>query len=361
MNIGIMTFHNTLNYGAELQAYALKKSIKIMGYSACLIDYQCNAVNRREAVKWPSMRHILRHPVNSFRETVDLPKRKTRKEKFANFAALRLDLDASIHSQNSLTKYDAVVVGSDQVWNLSCTGGDKTYFLGDIPHGEVKKVSYAASFGGASMPARMTSDLGKAIQDFDAISVREASGVEIVKRLSGRDAVQVLDPTLLLAGEEWRNMCGSSHGEGGYVFAYVVSERRNTLRFAREVSDEMGLPLVIIDCYGAPRLSERGLYINDASPEEFLALIRDAALVITSSFHGLALSLAMGSEVRYSLDTKRANANSRLEDLARLVGVEDHEVSKGLHCKAINFDTVEEFLEEKREESWRFLSSALGQ
>ena len=361
MTVGILTFHNTLNYGAELQAYALSSAIRTQGHCTQLINYQCAAVGKRESVKYPSIKHVLRHPVNSFREVHDLPERQARAEKFSEFAGDRLKMDIPLESQAAISRrYETVVVGSDQVWNLACTGGDLTYFLGDIPHGVTRKVAYAASFGSVSVPLGRVDEIGDALRDFEAISVREAAGVDIVREISGREATQVLDPTLLLTREEWLGMCGPSCREEGYVLAYVVSERRNTLRFAHEVSERMGLPLVVIDCYGAPRLSEREAYANGASPEEFLTLIRDAALVVTSSFHGFALSLALGSEVRYSLDTKKLNANSRLENLAKLVGVKDHEVSEGRSCRPIDFDAVWKRIGEQREKSLGFLAEALG-
>lgn len=361
MYIGILTFQNTLNYGAELQAYALSSVIRNLGYRVKLINYRCSAVSKRESVKYPSVKHALRHPINSFREICDLSERKTREEAFSNFAKDKLNLDILLNSQIEISsRYDVVIVGSDQVWNLACTGGDATYFLGDVEHGEIRKISYAASFGGDSVPVERIAEIGDALRDFDAIGVREASGVDLVTKASGKEATQVLDPTLLLTREDWLGVCGPNrHEKGSYIFVYVVSERKQTLSFARKASKEMSLPLVIIDCYGAPKLSERELYMNDASPEEFLALIRDAALVVTSSFHGLALSLALGSEVRYSLDTKRANANSRLENLAKLAGIENHKVTSDGCCEAIDFNTVWERIRDEREKSLLFLANAL--
>ena len=360
MKTGILTFNRTLNYGAELQAFALRVAIQRHCPEVEMVDYQCDAVTRRERPRNPSARHIARHPISAVREARDVPSRVTRASKFDRFAAENFSFGPHMSGQAEIASaYDSVVVGSDQVWNLSCTGGDASYFLDDVRHGVTRKISYAASFGSASVPRDRAAKIGEALRDFDAISVREAAGVGIVRELSGRDAVQVLDPTLLLTCEEWAAFGGEARREGGYVFAYVVSERKNTLRFAREASEREGLPLVVVDCYGAPKRSERGLYANDASPEEFLALVRDASLVVTSSFHGLALSLALGTEVRYSLDTKRANANSRLEDLARLAGIEDHGISEGLCCGSIDFDAAWGRLDKKRDESRRFLSDAL--
>lgn len=360
MKVGILTISHTLNYGAELQAYALRKVISEEHPDVEVINYVCPRVERREVPRSPSAKHMLRHPVVAVREIRDLPNRRVRAREFSRFSRDMIGLGPRLVSQEEIGKrYDAIVVGSDQVWSLSCTGGDDTFFLGSVPRGITRKLSYAASFGGYDIPAEKEKTIGAALRDFEVLSVREAKGVQIIRRVSGRGAIQVLDPTLLLDRGAWGALCNSELFDEGYVFAYVVAERENTLRFAREASRSMGLPLAIVDCYGAPGFSESDCYINDASPEEFLALIRGASLVVTSSFHGLALSLALESEVRYSLNTERANANSRLEDLARRVGIEDHEITKGLSCEPINYRLVRARLEEMRKDSKQFILSAL--
>ncbi len=335
----------------------------MLGYDVEVINYENKSIIDRESVHFPAVKKLIRHPLSSLCEIISLPKRKQRELNFNRFNNEHIRLSATFHNASEFGNiFDTIVVGSDQVWNLECTGNDLTFFLCDGINQQVNKVSYAASFGGSSFPAAYSKVCGSALQSFSEISVREATGAGIVSSLCGRDASVVLDPTLLLEKNEWEALAdGAFTAAGDYVFAYMVSERQETLRFARALAKKMRCKLIAIDCYGSPQPLDGTEFRQGAGLEEFISLIMGAKVVVTSSFHGVALSLALGSEVRYSLDHKKMNANSRLEDIARLAGIEDHEISKGFRCQTIDFDVVRKRLEKKRGESRRFLSEALQQ
>lgn len=231
------------------------------------------------------------------------------------------------------------------------------YFLDDPVFSGVRKISYAASFGVDSFPAVFADRCGRAISGFDSVSVREESGVRIVREISGREASLVLDPTLLVDASAWGSVA-SQPPDAPYVFAYMVAEQKQTLECARMEAARRGARLVAIDCYRHHRGSRACEYRSSASPEEFLGLIRGAELVVTSSFHGLALSLAMGTDVVYCLDPKKGNKNSRLESLASLAGVENRNALEE-PVGGIDFEGVSKRLGEARKRSLGFLERAL--
>lgn len=356
MKIGILTFHNTLNYGAQLQAYALQTVLSQMGKDVEVVDYRNNAISVRETPLKPSVTPLLKHPRGSLRKFAAYGDLKARAFKFSRFAEGLMRLGPRIIEVAEITeRYQTLIVGSDQVWNPMCTGGDMLYFFDDDVFMNVHKVSYAASFGADSFPMEYAERCGEAIGRFDCISVREESGIRIVQELSGRTAELVLDPTLLIERDKWADL-GRNQQTGHYVFAYMVGESKRTLAYAKREARRRGIGLVAIDCYRHGRASGDITFRNGASPEEFLGLIRDADLVVTSSFHGMALSLVLETDVRYCLNLSRGNRNSRLETLASLAGIEDYDVTNGGCGEPIDFRTVRKRLEAEREHSMSFLS-----
>ena len=367
VEVGVLTFPNTNNYGAELQAFALCTAIRALGHAVELADYRNPTVARSETPRLPGPGELLRHPRGSLRRAASYLRLVERRRGFEGFRERCGLLGPRICTEDDLARrYGTVVVGSDQVWNPEITGGDATFLLAGACMRGVRKVAYAASFGYEEVPPAWGDLCGGALRDFDALSVREDAGAAIVRAISGRYAEVVLDPTLLLMRTQWQSVGAPRPVEGPYVFAYVVAERDKTLRCAREAAGRMGVPLVVVEGYGggAPIVRE-GRDLLSASPEEFLALVRHAHLVVTSSFHGLALSLALGVEVRYALSDAPANKNSRLVTLARLAGVEDRAVGAadpgaGLDAEPIDYRAVDARLAAARERSLAFLATALS-
>ena len=357
MRVGILTFHDTNNYGAELQAYALCETVEGLGCEAELVDYRNPAVARAETPARPTLGQLAAHPRSSLIRLAAYPYLARRRAAFAGFRARCQKTGPRMEGQCEMAaRYDAVVVGSDQVWNPAITGGDLTYFLPDPA--PFRKVAYAASFGGQALPEGFAPLCRAALAGFDAVGVREASGCEVVRAVAGRRAERVLDPTLLLGLGRWRELAGPPPVDGGYVLAYLVAECEQALSYARRAARAMGARLVVVECYSVvPALRIEG-NMSDISPEGFVSLVAHASLVVTSSFHGLALSLALGVEVRFSLDASRGNRSSRLTELAELAGVGDCAVPEADASRRIDFAAVARRLSRARERSLAFLAGS---
>ena len=359
-SLGILTFHNTMNYGAVLQAYALRQVLAAHGHEAETIDYRNSRVTRVESARRPGPRTWLRHPRTALLSARIYPRRQARREAFDAFMAAHLNLGPRVTSQAELAaRYGTIVAGSDQIWNLDLTDADPTFFLGDVPASGCRKISYAASFGNSAAPERYGADIAAALADFSAISVREEGGADMVERLTGHRPAVTLDPTLLLPREGWRDIIGPRLVEGDYVFCYIASDRERTLAFARDVAERLGAKLVAIDCYGI-RDEEPGVtFMTQASPEDFLSLVNHAAQVVTSSFHGMAMSLALERPFWFALNRAAANNNGRLTGLAAALGVENRNIACGFTDEPIDFPQVAARMAELRETSLGFLFSAL--
>ena len=361
MKTGILTICHTLNYGAELQAYALQRVIEKLGYNVEVIDYRNKLIADRESAHLPNIKRVIRHPVLSLYQTIGLPDRQQREREFKEFNSEYIRSSPPyLRLVEFADKYDAVIVGSDQVWNMECTGNDLTFFLVGGIEDRVNKIAYAASFGGCSFPVAYTETCGRALRSFSRIGVREDAGTGIVRSLCNREAVVVLDPTLLLEKSEWEQLARSSSvADRDYIFVYIVSEREKTLWYARTLAKKMRCDLIVIDCYGGPRIFDRAEFWQSAGPQDFLGLIKNARGVVTSSFHGLALSLVLNKDVYYSLDRKLSNANRRLQHLAEMTCITSHAITDDMVERPIDFDVVNRNIAAAKEESIRFLSDAL--
>ena len=357
--IGILTFHNTVNYGAVLQAYALQKTIENLGYEVSIIDYRNPAVTARETFSVPKLSKLIVDPRSYFGEMNAYHAFHYRKNKFEHFIDKQMKISPRLAEASSFAKcFDEVVVGSDQIWNLRLTNADFTYFLEDSKCSRLKKVTYAASFGASAIPKKFEKRCQAALDAFDEISVREEAGACIIKKILNRNAEIVLDPTLLVTRNTLERVAADTVETRPYILIYTIAERKKTIEFGKKAAKELNAKIYAIGPSNPLELHGMSPK-NDASIEEFLALIRDATLVVTSSFHGLALSLALGTDVCYALSNKQNNANSRLMTLAKLAGIEDRNIENGMPRKRINYANVNIRIEAMREKSMAFLKGAL--
>lgn len=365
MTVGILTFCNTNNYGAELQAYALRKTIEGMGYEAELIDYRCPSVTANERPHLASPTQALKHPLTALYRLGAYPGLAKRRRGFERFRSEHQAYGPHVIEPCELAqRYETVVVGSDQVWNPEITMNDGMFLLEGLEDAAPRRVAYAASFGFESIPEAWAERCRQALPAFAALGVREHEGARIVEDVTGRHAEAVLDPTLLLSRSDWENLAAPPVIKGRYVFTYIVQELRSTIRAARAIAQHLGLELVVVDCGGM--FYYRGCRtMSHVSPEEFLSLVRHADLVVTSSFHGLALSLSLGTEARYVLSADARNKNSRIRSLARTAHVEAWEIDPAaeaedaFHSKHVNFVAIDAALHRARQASLSFLEHAL--
>lgn len=350
--IGILTFHRTLNYGAVLQCYALMRVINDSGYNASVIDYRSPMIEQREM----RPRIFLRKNVKNF---VGFPfemlMKYVRRRSFAKSkikASSLYGVKSDIDLVPQLQGLDSVVVGSDQVWNLGLTGGDFQYFLPGP--GDFKKNSYAASFG--SRKVAQAERVARYLDDFNYVGVREADGVRIAHEM-GIDASQVLDPTLLLTPEQWKKVsAGVPHLPDKYIVAYAVNMKEDVVSRAKKIAEEHHASVVYI--HGSDWTPVKGVKnIYSAGPDEFIYLIRNAEAVVTSSFHGTCFAMLMHRPFTVVMNHWKENANSRLESLLQLVGVDEKAAAAGIVHPV--WEDLDDLLESERERSLNYLKQEL--
>lgn len=327
--IGIITMHRPLSFGSALQAYALQKKISDLGYDAEIIDYQYP--NQIHGFNRSGFKAVFNTVSSFFMNALFGFPNVVKKKRFDEFRRKNIKLSRYYPTAESLVfnppKYDIYCTGSDQVWNALFTKGDTSFLLSFIK-GNKKKISYASSFSINYIPDEYKKNYLKYLAEYQTISVREESGVGLVRELSGKEALWVCDPTLLLSKTEWDKIADQSHIqiEGHYILAFMLCYSFNPYpevqRIIDSVQRDTGLTVVYLDGGKKDYLRHNSKVIKSAGPAEFVELIRHADYIITTSFHGVVFSSIFGKP--FTAIIKNGNNDSRIQSFLYKVGLSQY-------------------------------------
>lgn len=341
MKIGILTASRTDNIGTDLQAYAMQKICSNVFSEAELINYVCQKLeNSRKAFYPHTLKGFLSIPyklVNHFHH-------EAFRKKYFNYSDKEYCKDDLKEMD-----YDLVVVGSDQIWNLDITGKDLGFFLPDKKT-NYKKCSYAASLGRTDIRDwEAKYQLSSYLQQFDYLSVRERSGVIALKQI-GIAAQDVLDPLLLLPTKYWEDIAEQPRTSRKYIVIYVVDRTQEAIDFARKYAKKNRLDIYYV---GNPLKPITGLKIKRfISIQEWIGYIKNAELIVTNSYHGMAICISFHKDVAcFKLSNKESN--SRLENAFRYFGVDSIEDGR---IYSPDWNSVEHRLSQARTEGIKYLT-----
>lgn len=347
--VGIMTFCYEHNYGAVLQSLALFKNLENLNLDVEVLRYIT-----KEGIN-NDLQLLNFEKGRIFKQLITAPLNWKKFNNFKKFIDDNIKISHEINNVECLKKYvkkfNALVTGSDQVWNDDITKESKdVFFLKEISNKNTKLYSYAASFGKENLSKEMLNYIKKTLIGYRFISVREQSGVEIIKQC-GIDSLCVVDPTLLLSAKEWNKYEKEYDLKEDYILVYTMEKNISIVNIANYVSNKMGLKIVHFrkeknfDC-------ELKKAVN-AGPGEFLTLFKNAKYVITNSFHGLVFSLIYNKEF---ISIPHNSRNTRQENLLDIVDLKNRMVSsieeyKKIENEKINYKCVNDRLNKKIEES----------
>ena len=348
INVGIITFHRAVNYGAILQTYALQKALGKINVNSEVIDYRDNIIeNRFKFFHEKSLKRLVR-------DLLYYPVFSSKNKKFDLFLKKYVKTTDKIYTNNDqlkgLQNFDRYITGSDQVWNYRLTKWDKAYFLNFV-NDNYKKCSYAASFGLNEIPFEEKEEYVKLLSQFNKISVRESKGAEIIYNLLKRNAMIDLDPTLLLNKNEWSSIAKLPK-EKNYILIFVMQKNDTTFKFAEELSKKTNCEIIYISDSLKRRVKAK--YKYSVSPDEWLGYFLNAKYIITNSFHGLAFSINLNKNFFIELQREPATGNSRLENMLDMLDLRDRLIinakNKNINNE-IDWNKVNEKLEECRKNS----------
>ncbi len=300
MKIGILTFQFAHNYGALLQAFSLRKYLCSYNTEPDILNFVPQKLKNEYSINpFAYSKRPLTCLSLFLRNVKRLIQYRLFKSFQADFLLLKRPIYTGAEFSDALKKYDAVIVGSDQVWNTDITGNIPNYFLSDIDY-DGKMMSYAASFGKQSLNSYETEKLKCALPRFSAISVRESRGVDLVKACTGIKSELVCDPVFLTGDKEWISVSRKpkSVKKEKFLVYYSLKENNELRMKAESYAKAHGLIIYSVHPTGV-RQKISGIQLYDIGPMEFIWLIKNAEVVFSNSFHATAFSAIFRKRLVY--------------------------------------------------------------
>ncbi len=372
--VSLLTIHDIFNYGSVLQAYASLKVLNRNNFSPEIIDYRYpNELHRKmNESKVSQLKNSLLRNTNAFCKNL-LPGRQydsyTSNYQSAKSEWYRLS-ERKYNSRESLLNNPPsspiYIVGSDQVWHPRTASLDPSFFLDFAPEGS-KKISYASSFGATKIDSQLHSLYRKGLLKIDHISVREKSGVDIVKKLTGKSATVVLDPTLMLNKEQWLREAILPSNSEPYILLYGSNNQSNYMeKLGLYLAKAYGCKVIRINGKFYHAFNYKMNYVLDAGPREWLGYFASAKLIIAQSFHGTAFAVNMGKPCISLLrgdedhDSRQINFLERFSPkTTRLVAGDPFPTPYEVNLEP-NYSVTNQLLDEERLMSYDFLDKALN-
>ncbi len=390
MKVGIITFWDSSdNYGQQLQCWALQHVLIRLKHEPFLIRYIPVKSQHGKSSLWEMVfKIILIYPIAK-RVIWGLKKKKedrlialnierNKKRSFKEFRDTEIVQSEHIfyglaELQNNPPEADAYICGSDQVWgNPLINGGNDentSYFLNFGKH-DVKRISYAASFGMEDYPNNLKGVLESQLKRFDSVSCREVAGVSICNSVKIK-ASHVLDPTLLLTSSYYKERLHLiKQKTGPYIYIYSLNMAQPSdiqWKELKSYSTQNALEIIVTPSSGYMLADEifDGVSYEYATIPEWISLIKDSSLFIASSFHGIVFSILFHRPFVYApVKGRWAKGNNRVLELLHFLHLE----SRILHGESsyqtiledrIDWNQVDAILNEKRLISNRFLIESL--
>lgn len=337
MKIALLTFNTAINYGAQLQAYALQKILRDSGYEA----YHVMVGKRIKSTK-------IKYKIKSVLE-------KKKNESYDEFMNKRLIFypgsfdESSFYLLNQV--FDVFISGSDQVWNMKA--GVNPIWFQEMVESEKKKISYAASMGIKDVPAEYISETARALSDFNYISVREDEAKSALSNYISGPIETHVDPVFLVNRSEWEELAGSRITKNPYIFVYGTEMTKQIKDAAYELKEQHP------ECSIISVFPMKGATAVDGStgPIEFINYIRYADYVVTSSFHATAFSIIFHKKL---VEVLHSTTGSRALNVLKVFHQENSQYRVGHRIMEWDYSGVDEIISAERKRSLSYLETAIN-
>ncbi|GFH86383.1 MULTISPECIES: polysaccharide pyruvyl transferase family protein [Bacteroidaceae] len=367
MRIKTITCHRVYNHGAALQAWALATYLKRQGHDVEIIDYRPDYLRGHYELRVhnpkfdkPIVRQF--YLVAKYWSYKQGLKRKaafdTFDEKFiAPLVTEQCYLSAE-ELKNNPPQANVYIAGSDQIWNTKFKNGTDPSFYLDFGNQKTKRLSYAASFATQELRLGTHDFVNSKLMGIDAISVREPSGVKLLNNM-GYEGTLVCDPVFLIDEATWVSQIATKDGDGEkYVLVYDFENSKDIQSVVKRIAKHRGWKIYSIGPYPLRYVDKD--YVN-YGPDTFVGLIKNAACVVSNSFHATAFSFIFK---RNLLVVKRADGlNTRMQDLLGRYGIIDRLVdgntSLDILLSPIDYDKLYNVLQKEIEISKSWLINSL--
>ena len=377
MRIGILTLPLHTNYGGILQAYALQRVLQGMGHEVVVIDedkqFRFSLKRRIEMyVKGKLKRLLLGKDAIIYSPEYYKLLWEARTKYTGQFVAEHIARrGVSNISEITEGEFDAFVVGSDQIWReryAKLFPGVRNAFLQFTEGWNVRRISYAASFGTDKWEYNKSDTVtcSVMVQRFDAVSVREASGVELCRDKLSVEATHVVDPTLLLDSTDYIKLINTDTSRSqGDLMCYLLDQSTDSSKIVSSIAEAKALKPFSTNT----QTENQQLSLEERIQppiEEWLQGFRDAEFVVTDSFHACIFSILFAKP--FVVIGNKSRGMARFESLLQVFGLtdrlvcshEDYLSRRETLLKPIDYEQVSRILDKKRSEALEFLGEALG-
>lgn len=363
MKILTVTCNNADNYGARLQAAALAAWLRGEGHDAHVLDY------RPWYMRYYPPRSIFRSSPRDVARRIFFAgfyrNSRIRHEKFEAFSARHGSLTPTTYTSIKALRAnppqaDAFIAGSDQIWNTDFPNGTDPAFFLDFGEVSCRRISYAASFGNADVKPELREDMCRRLTQFNNICVRERSGARIIESLGFDEPFVGVDPVFLADTAYWHHLADEStvRPAGRYILVYDFLRSPVLRDVARRTAAQRGARIVAVGARRLPYAHENHL---QASPQDFLALVRRAECVVSNSFHGTALAMIFKRD--FLVTDREDGLNERMHDMLDRYGLTERLVHAATPdstlAAAVDFDALGPVLASHIENSKNYLRKAL--
>lgn len=329
----IVTYHGTLNYGAELQAMAMQKVFSGYFLEVQLLNYKPKyLVAPYKLLDFTRFRGFIATVLNFPTALIKKWRFHLNEKKYVNATKTMY----SCCQDEIVCDADWIILGSDQIWNLQINGNGDPVFFGAFRKSSSKVMSFSASIGNDHITDDEKIRYRELIKTVDRIAVREQTAKQMLLCSGVNKPIHVtIDPTFLVSVKEWRNIQKKVNVPKRYILVYSLNKYNRTYQTAYEISKSENIPIVEvlgsnIDFLNLPKHQ----IIATAGPREFLYLIDHASFVVTDSFHGTAFSIIYQKDFYVIPHITRG---ARMIELMQNLGLSDRMLGKD---KKADFDNV---------------------
>lgn len=358
--IGILTYHRSHNYGALLQALALKKIIEDLGHQVYFLDYwpdyhrNIYKIFDFSSIRTGSIPHKIKRIISI---CLRYPRLRKRRNKFIHFIKKYIDPFCKPMTE----KFDVIVYGSDQIWRKQPGLGLKfnPVYFGEGISAKTRLISYAASMGSIKMDSPDILFIKNSLSKFSDISVREEDLQSALGNIGIKDVKQTLDPTILLTKEEWRDLLPLKKPDlPPYALFYDLMTDSFDIEAIKRFVIAKGLQLIILPGY-LDRYKYSSNYALYADPIEMMSLIANAEIIFTSSFHGLAFSLIFNKDFYTSF----SHNSTRARSLLNMVNLSERFIPPLFdpipEMPILDYSLINQKIHDSRLQSTKFLKEAI--
>lgn len=367
MKIAILTLPLHTNYGGILQCYALQTVLQRMGHKVRVLVKPQYGRSYYYIYPLAICKRIIKRYI--FGRKVDIwlaPHEIVRKNTDRFIRRYIHQYKCRYWNSELVKKFDAIVVGSDQIWRPEYSQPIEQAFLSFLEDVNIRRVAYAASFGVdyCGYTEKQLKVCSSLLKKFDSVSVREASGIDLCRNYFGVEALQMLDPTLLLSADDYRTLINKEHrteSAKGNMLVYILDKTPEKLSLVEKIAEDKGLIPFWLDSpdeYNDNIPKEKQIKM---SVEQWLRSFDDTDFVFTDSFHGCVFSIIFCKQFLAFGNQERGL--SRFLSLLNLFSLNDRLIMSSddyfSHLSIIDFEEVHKKLNWLQKQASEYLTANL--